>query len=81
MKINMAAEFHLFMVTAVNMAWHKFFSLSLYSLFIHPFLPPSLYLFNIAIAWYHCFIHASVIDLPHILLLHASLVKKTKKKV
>lgn len=72
----MPAEFHLFSVTAIIMAWHKFLSLSL-SASLHPFIFTAIFLpvcFNIVIAWYHCYIHAFVTYFPHILLLHAFVV-------
>lgn len=76
LRSNMPAEFHLFSVTAIIMAWHKFLSLSLSAsssihFFTTIFVPVC---FNSDIAWYHCCIHVFVTDLPHILLLHASIV-------
>lgn len=72
----MPAEFHLFSVTAIIMAWQKFLPLSL-SASLHPSIFTTIFVpvcFNIVIAWYHCCIHAFVTDLPHNILLHASIV-------
>lgn len=67
--INMPAECNLSSLTVVIMFWHVSFSLflSLSLQLLHSsILPPSLCLcINIDIAWYHCCIHAFVIELPN----------------